>query len=65
MGIQLLVPGALLALWGLCLWDFARTPAQDLRGFDWQTWLLLLVFTGVVGGVLWLIQGRPQGGSRR
>jgi hypothetical protein len=62
--IPLLVVLPLLGFWAYCLYDFARTPAWRVRGFDRSVWILLLVFTGVFGGALWLVRGRPQGPMR-
>lgn len=57
---QLLVPLLLLALYAYCLADFARTDPAQIRTFSRGVWILLLVFTNVVGGVLWLMSGRPE-----
>ena len=58
--IAALAPLALLALYAYCLADFARTPESGMRTFDRQTWVLLLVFTNVVGSIMWLRLGRPN-----
>jgi hypothetical protein len=50
---------ALVAVYAYCLADFARTPEWEIRTFDRQTWILLLIFTNVVGGLMWLRLGRP------
>lgn len=56
---------ALVAVYAYCLADFARTPEWEMRTFDRQTWILLLIFTNVVGGLMWLRLGRPPRRSTR
>lgn len=54
------LPLVLLVFWAYCLYDFAHTDEVDMRTHSRGVWLLLLVFTGVVGGTLWLVCGRPS-----
>jgi Phospholipase_D-nuclease N-terminal len=54
---------AALAFWGVCLLDFARADEQSVRTFPKQVWLLLLIVGTVIGGVLWLVAGRPRSRS--
>ena len=56
---------AALGGWGCCLFDFTRTDESEMRTFSKPVWVTLLVFTNVVGAVLWLFYGRPQRPSRR
>ena len=49
-----------LALYGYCLYDFAHTDEAEMRTYNKQVWVLLLVFTNVVGGMLWMVAGRPE-----
>jgi len=49
-----------LAFWGYCLVDFVQSDERLIRTFPKQVWLVLLVLGSVVGGVLWLIYGRPE-----
>ena len=63
--IAALVPLVLVAVYAYCLADFARTPEWEMRTFDRQTWILLLVFTNIVGGLMWLRRGRPPRPSTR
>ena len=63
--INVLVGVAALAFWAYCLVDFARTDEQDVRTFTRPVWIALLVFTNVLGGLLWLAMGRPEQRSRR
>ena len=57
--VILLVPLVCFLFWVYCLVDFTRTPEIDMRTYSRGVWLLLIVFTGVVGGALWLVYGRP------
>ena len=62
-GISVVAVGGLVALlgfWGYCLVDFVRTPEYQMRTYSRATWVLLLVFTSVFGGALWLMKGRPR-----
>ncbi|MDJ0457636.1 PLDc N-terminal domain-containing protein [Arthrobacter sp. NQ7] len=49
-----------LAVWGYSLVDFSQTDERDMRTFGRDVWLVLLVFGSVVGGVAWLVAGRPR-----
>lgn len=49
-----------LAIWGYSLVDFSQTDERDMRTFGRDVWLVLLVFGSVVGGVAWLVAGRPR-----
>ena len=60
-----LVPLMVLALWGYCLYDFAHTDEAKMRTYNKQVWVLLLVFTNIFGGMLWMIAGRPEHPQRR
>jgi hypothetical protein len=42
-----------------CLIDVARTPHFAIRSLTKRTWLLLIILLSVVGGVAWLLAGRP------
>ena len=42
-----------------CLIDVARTPRFAIRSLTKRTWLLLIVLLSVVGGLAWLLAGRP------
>lgn len=58
--VILAVPLVLFLYWVYCLVDFTGTPEVDMRTYSRGVWLLLIVFTGVIGGTLWLIYGRPR-----
>jgi hypothetical protein len=42
-----------------CLIDVARTPRFAIRSLTKRTWLLLIILLSVVGGLGWLLAGRP------
>ncbi len=44
-----------------CLIDVARTPRFAIRSLTKRTWLLLIILLSVVGGLAWLLAGRPAG----
>jgi hypothetical protein len=60
----LVVLAGLAALWIYSLIDFHRTDERDMRTFDRQRWIMLLVCFDVVGGLLWLTLGRPRRDGR-
>ncbi len=51
---------AALCFWGYCLVDFSRTDEADIRTYRKQVWVLMLVFTNIFGGLMWLVYGRPS-----
>jgi len=56
---------ALMALtaagfWGYCLFDLARTDEREVRSFSKPVWVTLLVFTNILGALMWFVAGRPQ-----
>jgi len=50
----------LIGFWGYCLWDFVRTPPDEVRTWPREVWLVVLVLLNVLGGALWLAMGRPH-----
>jgi hypothetical protein len=61
-----LVVLAAIGFWGYCLVDFTRTDELEMRLFSKPVWVVLLVFTSILGSLLWLFVGRPpQRPSRR
>ncbi len=51
---------AAIGFWGYCLIDFARTDQLEMRTFSKPVWVVLLVFTNLLGSLLWVFAGRPQ-----
>lgn len=60
-----LVVLAAIGFWGYCLVDFTRTDELEMRLFSKPVWVILLVFTSLLGSLLWVFAGRPQRPSRR
>ncbi|MFB9251332.1 PLDc N-terminal domain-containing protein [Sphaerisporangium melleum] len=54
---------ALLAFWLYCLFDAITTPEGDVRNLPKILWVLMLVLLPGLGGVLWLLLGRPLSGQ--
>lgn len=65
--LPLLILVPCLGVWGYSLVDFSRTDERDMRTFSRDVWLVILVLGSVVGGIAWLMGGRPQapGSPRR
>lgn len=47
-----------------CLLDVATTPADKVRELPKPVWLLLVILLPLIGGVAWLVAGRPRPGDR-
>jgi hypothetical protein len=58
--------GALLELILLvyCVLDIVTTPETQVRNLPKLLWLVLVIVLPIVGGIAWLVAGRPQGGTR-
>ena len=56
---------ATLCLLVYCALNVITTPDADVRHLPKLVWLLLVLFFPLVGGIAWLVAGRPQaaGGS--
>jgi len=50
----------LLVLWLWCLADVVQTDERLVRFFTKEQWIFMVLLTSVVGGLLWLIFGRPR-----
>lgn len=48
-----------LALLVYCLIDCIQTDSVLVRNLSKTTWVLLIIFVPIVGGVAWLVAGRP------
>jgi hypothetical protein len=42
-----------------CLIEAIQTPADEIRGLSKTYWILLILFFPIIGGVAWLVAGRP------
>ena len=60
-GVLALVEVVLLVY---CVLDLITTPEAEVRNLPKLLWLLLVVVLPLVGGIAWLIAGRPQGPAR-
>ena len=59
--------GALLELCLLvyCVLNVITTPADQVRNLPKMLWLVLVLFVPIVGGIAWLVAGRPLRGAGR
>lgn len=53
-----------LMLLVFCLIDLAQSDERDIRALPRWGWVLLIIFLPLVGGIAWLIAGRPLQGAR-
>jgi hypothetical protein len=60
-GMPLLVGLALLAFWLYCLFDVITTPDEESRSLPKLLWVVIVVLLIPVGGLFWLLLGRPNG----
>ncbi|MDH2426803.1 PLD nuclease N-terminal domain-containing protein [Sphaerisporangium sp. TRM90804] len=56
---SVLIGLALLAFWLYCLFDAITTPEEDVRNVPKMLWVLIVVLIPVLGGLLWMMLGRP------
>lgn len=45
--------------------DCSRTPEDKIRSLPKWAWLVIILFVPGLGGIAWIIAGRPQGPGRR
>ncbi|GAT68043.1 PLDc N-terminal domain-containing protein [Planomonospora sp. ID91781] len=60
-GMSVLLGLALLAFWLYCLFDVITTPDEEVRNLPKILWVLIVVLLALVGGLFWLLLGRPLG----
>ena len=60
-GVLALVEVVLLVY---CVLNIVTTPEGEVRNLPKLLWLVLVVVLPLVGGIAWLIAGRPQGPPR-
>ena len=53
-----------LVLLVYCVLNVITTPESEVRNLPKLLWLALVVFLPIVGGIAWLVAGRPQGPPR-
>ena len=54
---------ALLAFWAYCVFDVIRTPDGTTENLPKMLWLLIVIFLSAIGGLAWLLLGRPRNAS--
>jgi hypothetical protein len=59
-----LISLATLALMVYCVLNVITTPESEIRNLPKTVWLLLCLFFPLVGGIAWLVAGRPVTPSR-
>jgi hypothetical protein len=42
-----------------CLIEAIQTPADEIRGLSKGYWILLIIVLPLIGGIAWLVAGRP------
>ncbi len=47
-----------------CVLNIITTPDTEVRNLPKLLWLVLVVVLPLIGGIAWLIAGRPQGPAR-
>jgi hypothetical protein len=47
-----------------CLIDCIQTPDHEVRNLPKLGWVLLIIILPLIGGIAWLVAGRPQHQSR-
>jgi hypothetical protein len=57
--MPVLIGLALLAFWLYCLFDVITTPEEHVRNLPKVLWVLIVVLLITVGGLLWMLLGRP------
>ncbi len=54
-----------LVLLVFCLIDCIQSDESEVRNLRKGWWILLIIFFPLVGGIAWLVAGRPQRHGRR
>ena len=66
MGVVRFLPFVVeIALLVYCLIDCIQTDEGDVRNLSKSLWVILIIVLPIVGGVAWLVAGRPQTGQSR
>jgi hypothetical protein len=47
-----------------CVLNIITTPDEQVRNLPKLLWLVLVLLFPIVGGIAWLVAGRPQGPAR-
>jgi|BarGraIncu01122A_1022018.scaffolds.fasta_scaffold538461_1 hypothetical protein len=57
---NVLIAMAAVGFWGYCLFDLAKSDEWEVRTFSKPVWVALLVFTNILGALMWFAVGRPR-----
>lgn len=52
--------GAGLIFWVLCALEAITTPPERVRNLPKPAWVLITILLSWVGGILWVVAGRPR-----
>jgi hypothetical protein len=55
-----LVSLAVLGFWIFCIIDVVTTDASLMRNLDKPFWVVIVLLFNALGGIIWLVAGRPQ-----
>lgn len=61
--VVLILLGLAVYIWFIV--DVLRTPGSTTRTLPKFVWLLIVVLLPIIGGLLWLLAGRPRPEGRR
>jgi hypothetical protein len=50
----------ILGFWAYCIFDVIRTPEGTTENLPKMFWLLIVIFLNAIGGLAWLLLGRPR-----
>jgi hypothetical protein len=53
-----------LCLLVYCVLNVITTPESEVRNLPKMVWLVLVILVPLVGGIAWLVAGRPAGPAR-
>ena len=56
-----LVALLVLGFWLFCLFDVITTDESQMRNLAKTWWIVIVLLFSVVGSIMWLVAGRPQG----
>lgn len=56
-----LVALLVLGFWLFCLFDVITTDESQMRNLAKPWWIVIVLIFSVVGSIMWLVAGRPQG----
>jgi len=50
----------ILGFWAYCIFDVIRTPEGTTENLPKMLWLIIVIFLSAIGGLAWLLLGRPR-----